>query len=49
MNIVIQKFGGTSLATEESRERVVTKIINKYKLNFNVVVTVSAIGRKGNP
>jgi len=49
MNTIIQKFGGTSLASEESRERVVSKIINKHNLGYNVVVTVSAIGRKGNP
>ncbi|WP_077367547.1 aspartate kinase [Anaerosalibacter sp. Marseille-P3206] len=49
MNTIIQKFGGTSLASEESRERVVSKIINKHNQGYNVVVTVSAIGRKGNP
>ena len=49
MKTIIQKFGGTSLASEESRERVVSKIVNKYKSGFNIVVTVSAIGRKGNP
>lgn len=49
MNTIIQKFGGTSLASEESRKRVVSKIINKYRSDNNVVVTVSAIGRKGNP
>lgn len=49
MNTIIQKYGGTSVATKESRKQVVTKIVEKHNENYNVVVVVSAIGRKGNP
>ncbi len=49
MNIVIQKFGGTSMATEENRNKVAEKIIKKNNENYNIVVVVSAIGRAGNP
>ncbi|RKD34489.1 aspartate kinase [Thermohalobacter berrensis] len=49
MKIIIQKFGGTSVATVENRERVSQKIINKYNSGYGVVVVVSAIGRKGDP
>ncbi len=49
MNIVVQKFGGTSLANENNRNKVAEKIIEKYNRNYNVVVVVSAIGRSGNP
>src|SRR5699024_8876213 len=49
MNIVVQKFGGTSLANDENREKVVEKIIEKYNKNYNIIVVVSAIGRAGNP
>lgn len=49
MHIIIQKFGGTSVATEESREKVLRKIeISKANGEMPVVV-VSAIGRKGSP
>ena len=47
--IIIQKFGGTSLQTEENRmfsARMVWKV--KKKGDFPIVV-VSAIGRKGDP
>lgn len=49
MTIVIQKFGGTSVATEESREQVIDKIIEAKQKGENPVVVVSAIGRKGSP
>lgn len=49
MDIIVQKFGGTSVATHENRERVVTRILNEYKKGNKVVVIVSAIGRKGDP
>ena len=47
MRIVVQKFGGTSVATEESRSFVLAKVL-KLKLDglFPVIV-VSAMGRKG--
>jgi len=49
MGIIVQKFGGTSVASKESRNKVVEKIIEKYNNNHKVVVVVSAIGRKGDP
>lgn len=49
MNSLVLKFGGTSLASDKSRKMVVSKIINKYQSGYNIVVTVSAIGRKDNP
>ncbi|MDF2877108.1 MAG: dapG [Clostridia bacterium] len=49
MNRVIQKFGGTSVATRESRERVLDKIIDSVKSSESPIVVVSAIGRKGSP
>ncbi|WP_281819109.1 aspartate kinase [Vallitalea longa] len=49
MRILIQKFGGTSMATEETRKNVVDKITEAKKEYDNVVVVVSAIGRLGAP
>ncbi len=49
MSLVIQKFGGTSLATHESRERVVLRIEEATKKYDQVVVVVSAMGRLGAP
>ncbi len=47
--IVVQKFGGTSVSTDENRKLVAKKIINAKKNGFDVVVVVSAMGRKGAP
>lgn len=47
MRILVQKFGGTSLSTETSREAVVNKIKNAKCQYDGVVVVVSAMGRKG--
>lgn len=49
MQIIVQKFGGTSVATEESREKVVDKIKLALSKDEIPVVVVSAIGRKGSP
>ena len=49
MKIVVQKFGGTSLATPDMRSKVVEKIINAKRGGFQPVVVVSAMGRKGDP
>ncbi|MEG0353183.1 MAG: aspartate kinase [Cellulosilyticaceae bacterium] len=49
MKIVIQKFGGTSVATEEARKQVVNKIIGIKKNEEFPVVVVSAMGRVGAP
>ncbi|WP_027339216.1 aspartate kinase [Halonatronum saccharophilum] len=48
-NIVVQKFGGTSVATAKRREQVIDKVINCINLGYKPVVVVSAIGREGAP
>ncbi|MDK2986410.1 MAG: aspartate kinase [Clostridia bacterium] len=48
-NILVQKFGGTSVATAEIRKQVIQKIVNAKKAGYEVVVVVSAMGRKGAP
>ncbi|QCX32290.1 aspartate kinase [Caloramator sp. E03] len=49
MKILIQKFGGTSVATHQRREMVCDKVIDAINRGFSPVVVVSAIGRKGDP
>ncbi|MGR6835681.1 aspartate kinase [Syntrophomonas erecta] len=49
MRIAVQKFGGTSLATQELRSRVYEIIRNTRDEGLNVVVVVSAMGRKNDP
>lgn len=49
MGILVQKFGGTSVASVEKMNEV-CNIIEKYKKKGNdLVVVVSAMGRKGEP
>jgi len=47
MRIIIQKFGGTSVATNSSRSLIVNKILQAKEKGFLPVVVVSAMGRKG--
>ena len=49
MNIVVQKFGGTSVASERDRETVVQQIESTLANANAVVVVVSAMGRRGQP
>ncbi|HHU31604.1 MAG: aspartate kinase [Zhaonellaceae bacterium] len=49
MKILIQKYGGTSVATEEMRQKVVEKITQAKAAGYALLVVVSAIGRKGAP
>ncbi len=49
MKTIVQKFGGTSVSSKESRNKVADKIIKRYKEGYKVVVVVSAMGRKGDP
>lgn len=49
MKIVVQKFGGTSVATPAAREQVVQRVLQAKKEGFAPVVVLSAIGRKGDP
>ncbi len=47
MGIIVQKFGGTSVATPEVRELVVNKIKAAIAQGYSPVVVVSAMGRRG--
>lgn len=49
MRILVQKFGGTSVATREVRERAIEHILEAKERGYGVVVVVSAMGRKGDP
>lgn len=49
MKIVVQKFGGTSVSTEESRKKVIEKVKSAIKEGYSPVIVVSAMGRKGEP
>lgn len=49
MKYLIQKFGGTSVATKELREQVAAKVIKAKAEGYNPIVVVSAIGRQGDP
>lgn len=49
MGVLVQKFGGTSVASLEKMNEV-CNIIEKYKKNGDdLVIVVSAMGRKGEP
>ncbi|VBB08031.1 aspartokinase signature [Lucifera butyrica] len=49
MRIIVQKFGGTSVASPEKRAMVLGKIEKAREQGFYPVVVVSAMGRKGEP
>lgn len=49
MRVIVQKFGGTSVATADGRENVVHKVKEAIENGFGVVVVVSAMGRNGDP
>jgi aspartate kinase len=49
MRILVQKFGGTSVANQERRALVAEKVIAAKEEGYAVVVVVSAIGRTGDP
>ncbi|TCL62007.1 aspartate kinase [Hydrogenispora ethanolica] len=49
MQIIVQKFGGTSVATPDGREKAAAKIIQAKNEGMSVVVVVSAMGRQGEP
>jgi len=48
-SIIVMKFGGTSLRSEESRAHAIKHIRSHADSGKQVVVVVSAIGRKGEP
>lgn len=47
--IVVQKFGGTSVATPEGRSALRTRVRDAREQGSDVVVVVSAMGRAGSP
>lgn len=49
LKILVQKYGGTSLAMPEQRDFVIAKIKEALELNYKLVVVVSAMGRLGAP
>lgn len=49
MSILIQKFGGTSVADPLRRERCAETVLAAVEKGYQVVVVVSAMGRKGDP
>ncbi|QHW30013.1 aspartate kinase [Paenibacillus rhizovicinus] len=49
MPILVQKFGGTSLSSDEGRELVIKHIQRERQRQYGLVVVVSAMGRKGDP
>lgn len=49
MKIIVQKFGGTSVSSDERRKQVVLKVKGAIESGYSPVVVVSAMGRKGAP
>lgn len=49
MKILVQKFGGTSVATAETRCAAIGKVKKALEDGYAPVVVVSAMGRKGQP
>ncbi|GAA0461670.1 aspartate kinase [Alkalibacillus silvisoli] len=49
MKTLVQKFGGTSVRNPEARGRAIQHIKDALNEGFQVVVVVSAMGRKGEP
>ena len=49
MRILIQKFGGTSVASPERRAQAAVKISEAVGKGYSPVVVISAIGRSGDP
>lgn len=49
MRIIVQKFGGTSVATAEGRQRAVRRVDQAVRDGYTPVVVVSAMGREGDP
>ncbi|RJQ11268.1 MAG: aspartate kinase [Bacillota bacterium] len=49
MRIVIQKFGGTSVATPAQRQVLADRVIEAVRKGYRTAVVVSAMGRQGDP
>jgi aspartate kinase len=49
MRIIVQKFGGTSVATPEQRQFLSERVLEAVRKGYRTVVVVSAMGRAGEP
>lgn len=49
MKVIVQKFGGSSLASKDKRLQAANKVIASRKEGYASVVVVSAMGRTGDP
>lgn len=49
MKIIVQKFGGTSVRTEENRKFALSHIQKAIHEGYKPVIVVSAMGRNGDP
>ncbi|MGP4105792.1 aspartate kinase [Virgibacillus sp. L01] len=49
MTVLVQKFGGTSLQSQESISKVISHIKNAVERQYKLVVVVSALGRSPDP
>jgi aspartate kinase len=49
MRVLVQKFGGTSVATADRRTQVAAKVAQAVREGYSTVVVLSAIGRSGDP
>ncbi len=49
MKILVQKFGGTSVDSDEHRQLAAAKVTRAVQAGWRVVIVVSAIGRAGAP
>jgi aspartate kinase len=47
--VIVQKFGGTSVATPEGRAALAARVASARTSGHDVVVVVSAMGREGSP
>lgn len=49
MEIIVQKFGGTSLQSRKTRQHVLFHIREAIQMQFKVIVVVSALGKSPEP
>lgn len=49
MKITVQKFGGTSLQSDDARNAAAEHVIEAVRQGYKVVAVVSAMGRNGDP
>jgi aspartate kinase len=49
MKIIVQKFGGTSVTTNEKRNMAINKVISAVERGCSPIVVVSAMGREPDP